>query len=201
MFASSMGGNSTEIEAKRPKSVKNASCLSSSRIDATIPSFRPPRLLSRALSNLDAPSLNVPPKPFPEAASEPTREALLAALAERDRELAEARERQTATAEILRVISQSPTDARPVFESIVLTAARLLHCGLAMVHLCDGGFLSDVAAATRRVSTYRRSAKPRSIRATTSRRERFSRNKSYTCRIGRASTCRNTSVKSVKCSA
>ena len=68
----------------------------------------------------------------------PSREALLAALAERDRELAEARqrdaearERQTATAEILRVISQSPTDPQPVFDSIVLTAARLLRCDLA----------------------------------------------------------------------
>jgi two-component system, NtrC family, sensor kinase len=78
----------------------------------------------------------------------PTREALLAALAERDRELTEARERQTATAEVLRVISQSPTDAQPVFESIVLTAVRLLHCGLAAVLLCDGGFFYPVAEAS-----------------------------------------------------
>jgi signal transduction histidine kinase len=45
----------------------------------------------------------------------------------RDRELAEARGQQTATAEILRVISSSPTDIQPVFETIVRNAA----------HLCD----------------------------------------------------------------
>ena len=48
---------------------------------------------------------------------------------ERDEALA----RQTATADILRVISQSPNDERPVFDSIVLTAARLLLCDL---YLC-----------------------------------------------------------------
>ena len=48
---------------------------------------------------------------------------------ERDEALA----RQIATADILRIISQSPTDVRPVFDSIVLTAARLLRCDLVFV--------------------------------------------------------------------
>ena len=43
----------------------------------------------------------------------------------RTRELAEAREQQAATSEILRVISSSPTDVRPVFDTIVRSAVRL----------------------------------------------------------------------------
>src|SRR5262245_16026279 len=42
-------------------------------------------------------------------------------------ETKEALERQTATSEILQVISQSPTDVQPVFETIVRSAVRL--CG------------------------------------------------------------------------
>jgi hypothetical protein len=58
----------------------------------------------------------------------PMRQDLAAALAEREAELAEARRQQVATAEILRVISQTPTDPQPVFERIVVTAARALRC-------------------------------------------------------------------------
>ena len=41
-------------------------------------------------------------------------------------ETQEALARQTATSDILRVISQSPTDVQPVFDAIVQTAVRLL---------------------------------------------------------------------------
>src|SRR5262245_58303954 len=51
----------------------------------------------------------------------------LGQLQTRDRELVDAQEQQTATSEILRIISGSPTDLQPVFDAIVRSAVRL--CG------------------------------------------------------------------------
>ncbi len=53
-------------------------------------------------------------------------------------ETRESLERQTATAEILRVISGSPTDTRPVFDAITQIAARLLEPASVALHLLDG---------------------------------------------------------------
>ena len=75
-------------------------------------------------------------------------ETLEAKVETRTRDLGVALERQTATSDILRVISRSPTDARPVFESIVSAAARLLNCDMAFVMLVEGKFWWNAAAAT-----------------------------------------------------
>ena len=56
---------------------------------------------------------------------------------------------QTATADILRVISGSPTSVQPVFDAIVGTAVRLLACDLTVVVLRKGNLQSMVAGATR----------------------------------------------------
>jgi GAF domain-containing protein len=53
--------------------------------------------------------------------------------------------RQTATSDILRVISQSPTDVQPVFDAIVLTATRLLRCDMAFFLRCHGATFSQAA--------------------------------------------------------
>jgi len=63
-------------------------------------------------------------------------------------ETQDALSRQTATSDILRVISESPTDVQPVFVAIVETGVRLLACDLALVLRCDGPMLSPVASAT-----------------------------------------------------
>ena len=59
-------------------------------------------------------------------------------------ELAEAREQQAATAEILRVISSSPMDLRRAFADIAESAARLCDYDAA-IHRVDGDSLPVVA--------------------------------------------------------
>src|SRR4030095_12396876 len=60
-------------------------------------------------------------------------------------ETKEALERQTATSEILRVISSSPTDVQPVFDAIARSAVRLCDAVFGAVFRLDGELIHMVA--------------------------------------------------------
>jgi len=61
-------------------------------------------------------------------------------------ETKEALEQQTAIAEILRVISSSPTDVLPVLDAIAERAARLCDASAASMYLTDGAALRHLAS-------------------------------------------------------
>jgi signal transduction histidine kinase len=65
---------------------------------------------------------------------------------ELERDLTEALDQQTATAEILRVISSSPTDVQPVFDVIVERAVRLCGARFGRVYRYDGAAVYLVAS-------------------------------------------------------
>ena len=63
-------------------------------------------------------------------------------------ETQEALNHQTASADILRVISASPTDTQPVFDAITATAVRILGCDRAAFSRVEGGHYVPCAIAT-----------------------------------------------------
>ncbi|MDZ4342788.1 MAG: GAF domain-containing protein [Candidatus Binatia bacterium] len=67
-------------------------------------------------------------------------------LQERNRDLTEALEQQTATSEVLRVIASSPTDIQPVLETVATNAARLSEATDAQIRLVEGNGTRLVAS-------------------------------------------------------
>ena len=67
-------------------------------------------------------------------------------LQERNRDLTEALEQQTATSEILRVIASSPTDLQPVLNAIAENATRLCDAKDVSIGLVEGDVLKVVAS-------------------------------------------------------
>jgi len=86
------------------------------------------------------------------AASEPARNRRVSALTEDTEvarlahELAEAREQQTATSEILEVISRSAFDLKVVFETVAESSVRLCGANRAFIYRFDGELLRLAAA-------------------------------------------------------
>ena len=66
-------------------------------------------------------------------------------LQDRNRDLTDALEQQTATSEILRVIASSPTDLQPVLDVVAENAARLCDATDAAIWRTDGENLQSVA--------------------------------------------------------
>ena len=66
---------------------------------------------------------------------------------ERTRDLTESLERQTATAAILRVISESPTEVQPVFDAIVRSCLQLFGGMQVVLNIMQDGMIERVACS------------------------------------------------------
>jgi signal transduction histidine kinase len=90
---------------------------------------------------------------------------------ERTRELTEALEQQTATGEVLSVISSSPTDLQPIYEAILSNVARLCEANIASLFLYDGEVLTTAAShgTTTDFARHLSESRPRPSHETTTR--------------------------------
>jgi len=68
-------------------------------------------------------------------------------LEQRNNALEESLEQQTATSDILRVISQSPTDVQPVFDTIATASLNLCNASTSVVTIYDGKLIHAAAHA------------------------------------------------------
>jgi len=64
---------------------------------------------------------------------------------DRTRALSESLDQQTATSEVLRVISSSPGDLEPVFSTILANATRICQASFGTLYLCEDGAFRSVA--------------------------------------------------------
>jgi GAF domain-containing protein len=86
-------------------------------------------------------------KTLPTRPSSPSKTCAVHELEARNRDLSEALEQQTATSDILRVISRSQTDVQPVFDTIAAAALTLCRATSALVTRLEGDTVALVASA------------------------------------------------------
>jgi two-component system, NtrC family, sensor kinase len=92
-------------------------------------------------------------------------------LQDRNRDLSEALEQQTATSEVLNVIAHSPIELQPVYEAILANTTRLCEANIAALFLSDGETLSTAASygTTREYAEHLRHIRLSTSRETTTR--------------------------------
>ena len=74
---------------------------------------------------------------------------LLNELRQRTTDLTESLQQQTATSEVLKVISSSPGELKPVFQAMLGNALRICEAKFGTLYLCEGGALRPVADTQR----------------------------------------------------